>query len=64
MCHPPTGQEIEGKGLIVLVKSSDTPDVEVVEDALTRYREFIRKWHDLQDEAAEEEAIAEKAADE
>ncbi len=63
VCHPPTDQEIEGKGLIVLVKSSETPDVSVVEEALDRYREFIKKWHDLQDQAAEEEAIAAKAAD-
>ncbi|MDL0433325.1 potassium channel family protein [Marinobacter sp. TBZ242] len=61
ICHPPTDQEIEGKGLIVLVKSSETPDVGVVEEALARYREFIKKWHDLQDQAAEEEAIAERA---
>ncbi|KPQ01944.1 potassium channel family protein [Marinobacter sp. HL-58] len=63
VCHPPTDQEIEGKGLIVLVKSSETPDVGVVEEALARYREFIKKWHELQDQAAEEEAIAAKAAD-
>lgn len=63
VCHPPTDQEIEGKGLIVLVKSSETPDVSVVEEALERYREFIKKWHDLQDQAAEEDAIAARAAD-
>lgn len=63
VCHPPTDQEVEGKGLIVLVKSSETPDVSVVEEALDRYREFIKKWHDLQDQAAEEEAIAAKATD-
>lgn len=63
ICHPPTDQEIEGKGLIVIVKSIQTPDVSVVEEALDRYREFIKKWHDLQDQAAEEDAIAAKAAD-
>lgn len=63
VCHPPTDQEVEGRGLIVLVKSSETPDVSVVEEALDRYREFIKKWHDLQDQAAEEEAIAAKATD-
>jgi voltage-gated potassium channel len=52
VCHPPTDQEIEGKGLIVLVKSNETPTVEIVEKALTNYREFIRKWHTLQDEQA------------
>jgi len=64
VCHPPTDQEIEGKGLIVLVKSVDTPDVDVVEEALARYREFIKKWHDLQEQAAEEEAIADSDTDE
>lgn len=63
ICHPPTEQEIEGKGLIVLVKSSETPDVGMVEEALARYREFTRKWHELQHQAAEKEAIAAKAAD-
>ena len=29
ICHPPTNEEIEGKGLIVLVKSTDTPEVSV-----------------------------------
>lgn len=63
VCHPPTDQEVEGKGLIVLVKSSETPTVEIVEKALTNYRAFIRKWHDLQDEqAAKDQANATTAA--
>lgn len=51
VCHPPTTEEIEGKGLIVLVKSQDTPPVEVLEEALDRYRAFIEKWHNLQEKA-------------
>jgi voltage-gated potassium channel len=62
ICHPPTEDEIEGKGLIVLVKSSDTPSVEVVEKALANYREFIRKWHDLQDAQAARDQAGEKPA--
>lgn len=45
ICHPPTTEEIEGKGLIVLVKSSDTPTVELVQEALDRYRAFLANWH-------------------
>ncbi|KEF29784.1 Potassium channel protein [Marinobacter nitratireducens] len=45
ICHPPTTEEIEGKGLIVLVKSTNTPDVDMVKEALDRYRAFIASWH-------------------
>ncbi len=62
LCHPHTDQEIHGKGLIVLVQSSDTPGVEVVEKALANYREFIRKWHSLQDEQAARDQAGEKSA--
>ncbi len=48
VCHPEIDREIEGKGLIVLVKSQDTPTVEVVQQALERYREFVAKWHEMQ----------------
>ncbi|MCG2579703.1 MAG: ion channel [Marinobacter sp.] len=51
-CHPPTDEIIEGKGLIVLVKSHDTPSVQVVEEALDRFRMFLEKWHDAQKEQA------------
>ncbi|SOB76699.1 voltage-gated potassium channel [Marinobacter sp. LV10R510-11A] len=51
ICYPPVTDEIEGKGLIVLVKSNDPPDLEVIKDALNRYRIFLDKWRDLQDEA-------------
>ncbi|MEX2475468.1 potassium channel family protein [Marinobacter sp.] len=51
VCHPPTDKEIEGKGLIVLVKSKDTPTVEVVEEALERYRAFLERWHESQAQA-------------
>ncbi|WP_449287565.1 ion channel [Marinobacter sp. PE14] len=44
ICHPPTNEEIEGKGLIVLVKSAETPEVSVVEEALERYRAFLKQW--------------------
>ena len=37
--------------MIVLVKSSETPSVEVVEEALDNYRSFLKKWHRLQDDA-------------
>jgi voltage-gated potassium channel len=61
VCHPDTHREIEGKGLIVLVKSGETPSVGVVEEALERYRQFLEKWHQLQDDAATESAEKEKA---
>ncbi|TGN38529.1 potassium channel family protein [Marinobacter confluentis] len=60
VCHPAADREVEGKGLIVLVKSSDTPAVEVVEDALQNYREFIHKWHVLQDEQAARDQVEQK----
>lgn len=46
ICHPPTNEEIEGKGLIVLVKSSETAEVSTVEEALERYRKFLKQWRD------------------
>ncbi|MCG7201376.1 potassium channel family protein [Marinobacter pelagius] len=54
ICHPPTNEEVEGKGLIVLVKSTDTPGVEVVEEALDRYRKFLASWHEKHDDKAGE----------
>ena len=39
-----SNEEIEGKGLIVLVKSSETPEVSVVQEALERYRAFLKQW--------------------
>jgi len=54
ICHPPTNEEVEGKGLIVLVKSTDTPGVEVVEEALDRYRKFLASWHEKYDDKSEE----------
>ena len=57
ICHPPTNEEIEGKGLIVLVKSADTPEVSVVEEALERYRVFLKQWraHSAAQETGEAE---------
>lgn len=48
-CHPPITEEIHGKGLIVLVKSQDTPTVEVVTEALDRYRKYLEKWRSTQE---------------
>jgi len=47
ICHPPTNEEVEGKGLIVLVRSTNTPSVSVVEEALDRYREFLKQWREV-----------------
>jgi len=57
VCHPPTNEEIEGKGLIVLVKSAETPEVSVVEEALERYRIFLKQWraHSAAQETGEAE---------
>ncbi|HTN33711.1 MAG TPA: potassium channel family protein [Marinobacter sp.] len=49
ICHPPVVDEIKGKGLIVLVKSLNTPTLDVVEEALARYRVFLEKWRNLQE---------------
>lgn len=51
ICHPPVNEAIEGKGLIVLVKSSETPGIEVVKEALKRYRTFIEEWRSVQKNA-------------
>ncbi|WP_417548242.1 ion channel [Marinobacter segnicrescens] len=56
VCHPEPNEEVEGKGLIVLVKSSETPDVSVVEEALDRYRQFLEKWHAMHEPPANPEA--------
>lgn len=52
ICHPPVTDEIVGKGLIVLVKSDNTPDLEVVKDALERYRIFLEKWRNMHENAS------------
>ena len=52
ICHPSMNKEIEGKGLIVLVRSSETPDLEVVKEALERYRKFMEKWRNMQEDAS------------
>lgn len=46
ICHPPTSEEIKGKGLIVLVKSAETPNVTAVEEALERHRGFLKQWRE------------------
>lgn len=55
ICHPEPFEEVEGKGLIVLVKSQETPEVEVIEEALERYRQFVQKWHAMHDREEEGE---------
>ena len=50
ICHPEAQLEVEGQGLIVLVKSSETPDLSVVEEALERYRQFLAKWQAMHEE--------------
>lgn len=59
VCHPTPNEEVEGKGLIVLVKSSETSSTEVVDEALKRYRSFLEKWHSMQDQAGFESAESE-----
>lgn len=46
----------------LLVKSSETPSVETLENALTNYRAFIRKWHSLQEKQAARDQAGEKPA--
>jgi len=58
ICHPDTNAEVEGKGLIVLVRSSETPEVSVVEEALDRYREFLKQWRAMHEQ--NEKAVTEK----
>ncbi|WP_199456757.1 MULTISPECIES: potassium channel family protein [unclassified Marinobacter] len=58
ICHPETNAEVEGKGLIVLVSSSETPEVSVVEEALDRYREFLKQWRAMHEQ--NEKAVTEK----
>jgi voltage-gated potassium channel len=50
ICYPETTAEVEGKGLIVLVKSEKTPPTEDLADALDRYRAFLKRWHKTQTE--------------
>lgn len=54
LCYPETATNIEGKGLIVLVKSEKTPPVQELEEALDRYRDFLERWHKMQAEPGEE----------
>ena len=49
ICQPPIKEPIKGKGLIVLVRSSDTPGLDVVKEALERYRKFLEKWRNGQE---------------
>lgn len=45
VCHPESTEDVAGKGLIVLVKSGDTPPTSDIEEALKGYREFLDRWH-------------------
>ena len=49
VCQPGINDPIKGKGLIVLVRSHDTPGLDVVEEALGRYRKFLEKWRNSQE---------------
>lgn len=49
VCQPPIKDAIKGKGLIVLVRSNDTPSLDMVKEALERYRKFRAKWRNIQD---------------
>lgn len=53
VCHPEPDLEVEGRGLIVLVKSSETPALHVVEEALERYRHFLEKWQAMHEHPEE-----------
>ncbi len=50
ICHPDANLQIKGRGLIVLVKSSKTPELAVIEEALERYRKFLARWQAMHDE--------------
>src|SRR5690554_1155081 len=63
VCHPVASDEIEGKGLIVLVRSTDTPDVTVVEEALDRYREFLGQWRSMHQQKALDDQRAGQAGE-
>ena len=47
-CHPSADQDIDGEGLIVLVKTDNTPTEAQIREALDHYREFILRWHAMQ----------------
>jgi voltage-gated potassium channel len=49
ICQPPIKEPIKGKGLIVMVRSSDTPGLDVVKEALERYRKFLEQWRNSQE---------------
>lgn len=51
--HMPMGQVILTRVkrlLLMLVRSSETPKVAVVEEALERYREFLAQWRLMRDQ--------------
>lgn len=61
VCHPEADKEVEGRGLIVLVKSADTPPTEELVDALDRYRAFLERWHNLQEDRPQDHQPVPKA---
>ena len=63
VCHPDTNAEVEGKGLIVLVRSAETPEVSVVEEALDRYREFLAQWRTMHKQNEEKRKASAEAGD-
>ncbi|PAV25886.1 ion transporter [Tamilnaduibacter salinus] len=54
VCHPNSTDDVDGTGLIVLVRSKDTPPTSEIEEALNRYRDFLDRWHN-REEARESE---------
>tara|TARA_R100001440_G_scaffold29665_5_gene47760 strand:- start:1049 stop:2116 length:1068 start_codon:yes stop_codon:yes gene_type:complete len=56
ICHPDANKEVEGKALIVLVKSNNTPPVDDLIDALDRYRAFLERYNTMKSEHSESAA--------
>ncbi|WP_347710214.1 potassium channel family protein [Marinobacter sp. BGYM27] len=56
ICHPDANKEVEGKALIVLVKSNNTPPVDDLIDALGRYRAFLERYNTMKSEHSESAA--------
>jgi len=50
VCHPEANETVKGKGLIVIVRSENTPTEEDVSVALDRYRELAKRWDMMQKE--------------
>ncbi|MDX1588747.1 MAG: ion channel [Oleiphilaceae bacterium] len=51
VCHPPADQEIQATGLILLVKTSTSPDTPEVRQALDQHRQFLQQWRQFSRES-------------